>query len=416
MDATSCLIWIPNMTIWKNLQFTRFFASFTIGNIGDWFDVFALQIIFVHEFHATPVLMGLLWLFFFLPSIILGPIAGVWADRMSKRNLMLCTDAMAAILTIGLYFSSGVIEALALLFIRSCLTTVNAPAQQVYIKHVVTDDQLLQASSITTIVFKMCQVIGPMLGAVVLIYTSARACLLINAGSFVISALILMTLVKDKVSAADLTETLHWSKDMLTGTKIIWGNRLLRIMVTLLTVWFFCSLVRQAQLVIYLKHVLPSNKHALGFFMGLDGLGAVISGALLSRKKDITNCALYFFLGFLLLGAGIFGLSIYHVTWPHAILYTFAITIGLGTGINLVVYGYILKKETSKSQMGRVSSAASTLGSIALAIGTLSSGFLVMQFGIKEMYFGLSVIMAILSICSIIFITIFQKAKASQHA
>lgn len=403
------------MTIWKNGQFTRFFTSFTIGNIGDWFDIFALQIIFTHEFHASPVLMGILWLFFFIPSIILGPIAGVWADRFIKRDLMLYTDLAASALTIGLYLSQSMVMALAILFIRSSITTINATAQQAYIKYVVTDEQLLQASSITTVVFKMCQVMGPMLGAIILVYTTAKTCLLINAISFMISALILTTLSKDKVTPDEQHANLHWTKDMLTGTKYIWQNHLLRVMVSILTVWFFCSLVRQAQLVIYLKHVLPNNKHALGFFMGLDGLGAVISGALLSKKKNIINYAFYFFIGFLLLGGGTFGLSIYNATWPNIILYSFGIIIGLGTGINMVVYGYILKKQTTKSQMGRVSSAASSFGSIALAIGTLSSGFFVMQFGVREMYLGLSIIMTLLGFLSLIFIGIYQNAMTNRN-
>src|SRR3990167_3700517 len=124
------------MSIWRNFKFTRFFASFSIGNVGDWFDIFALQIIFVHEFHASPIMMGILLLFYFLPSIILSPIAGVFADRISKRNLMLYTDATAAILTIGLYFSGNISEALILLFIRSSVVSFNIPAQQAYIKHV----------------------------------------------------------------------------------------------------------------------------------------------------------------------------------------------------------------------------------------------------------------------------------------
>ncbi len=43
------------MSIWQNFRFTRFFISFVTGNLDDWFDIFALQIIFVHEFHASPL-------------------------------------------------------------------------------------------------------------------------------------------------------------------------------------------------------------------------------------------------------------------------------------------------------------------------------------------------------------------------
>ncbi|MCF6765640.1 hypothetical protein L3V82_07635 [Thiotrichales bacterium 19S3-7] len=74
-------------TIWKNHQFSRFFVSYTIGNIGDWFDIFALQIIFVLEWHASPIVLSIMILFYFLPSIILGPFAGALTDKVSKRNI-----------------------------------------------------------------------------------------------------------------------------------------------------------------------------------------------------------------------------------------------------------------------------------------------------------------------------------------
>jgi len=393
------------MNIWKNFEFTRFFTSFTIGNIGDWFDIFALQIIFVHEWHASPVILGTLILFYFLPSIVLSPIAGIWADRISKRNLMLYTDLIAAFLTIGLYLSGSVSEVLILLFIRSSVVSFNTPAQQAYIKHVVTDEQLLTASSYTTIVFEMCKVAGPMLGALVLLYTSARSCLAINAFSFVLSAFVLATLPKDKIAKEDGEESpAPWVKDALTGVKVIWNNSLLRTVVTVVILWFYCSLVRQAQLAIFLHHVLPYKKEPLGLFMGLDGLGAVTSSMLLSRKKEITNYAAYFFIGFILLGIGIFGVGIYHAAWPHVVLYASAVVIGLGTGVVLVAYGYIVKRETPKKQIGRVSGASSALQNAALAAGALSSGFLVLQFGIREVYLALAAIIIALAFCSFFFI------------
>jgi MFS family permease len=392
------------MNIWKNLKFTRFFISFTIGNLGDWFDVFALQIIFVHEWHVSPVLMSILILSYFLPSVILSPIAGVFADRVSKRNLMLYTDGCAALLTIGLYFSSNITAALVLLIIRSCVVSFNVPAQQAYVKHVVTDKQLLKASSYTTIVFQMCKVVGPVLGAAVLIYMSARMSLAINALSFIISVLVLVTLPKDN-AANNVSEhrDKHWKKDVLTGIIYIWNTGLVRVTLMLVTAWFFCSLVRQTQLAIFLKHLLPHHPNALGIFMGIDGFGAVITSMLLSRKKAIQRHDAYFSLGFLLLGLGILGLSIYQATWPHYLLYLLALIIGLGTGIQLVNYSYIIKKATPNEHMGRVSGAASALQNAALTMGTLSSGFLVLQFGIREVYLGLAAMMLILSICSVIF-------------
>ena len=69
-------------------------------------------------------------------------------------------------------------------------------------------------------------------------------------------------------------------------------------------------------------------------------------------------------------------------------------------------YGYILKKETPKEKMGCVSGIASALQNIALTLGTLSSGFLVVQFGIQEVYLGLAGVMLMLAVGLVLFMSV----------
>ncbi|MCF6765537.1 MFS transporter [Thiotrichales bacterium 19S3-7] len=323
--------------------------------------------------------------------------------------MMMVTDLIAGVLTFALFLTSNMALALVLIFIRASVVCFNVPAQQAYIKHVVSEAQLLKASSYTTVVFQMCKVLGPMLGALVLVIASARICLAINAFSFILSALILFGLPLDKVldDQRQLQKN-SWLDDFVSGLKLIFQNRLLKIVILLAMVWFFCSLVRLTQLAIFLHHVLPKEPQALGIFVGLDGFGAVITSVLMSRKKDIVNYWAYFSVGFIILAIGVLLLSLYQLAWPSWLLYLFAFIIGLGTGIQLVTYGYLIKKETDQKQMGRVSGAALAMQNLALAIGTLSSGFLVMHLGIREVYFMLSIILFGLSICAYLFLKRFR--------
>lgn len=80
----------------------------------------------------------------------------------------------------------------------------------------------------------------------------------------------------------------------------------------------------------------------------------------------------------------------------------YAVIIGLGTGILLVTYGYLVKKEAPKTQIGRISGTSSALQNLALAIGTLSSGFFILQGGIQEVYLIVAALMFILAFYSFI--------------
>ena len=110
-----------NTKLWQNFRFVKFLSSITISNTGDWFDIFALQIIFVKEFNASPIMMGILAFLYFMPTILFSPLAGVIADQYNKRNIMIIADFLSAILTIGLVFSYNDIVALSLIFVRSSI-------------------------------------------------------------------------------------------------------------------------------------------------------------------------------------------------------------------------------------------------------------------------------------------------------
>jgi len=389
--------------LWKNFRFTRFFASMTISSFGDWLDIIALQVIFVHEFHASPVVMGSLAFLYFIPAILLGPFAGVVADRYSKRNIMMTTDALSAGLTLGLMLSHSAIAALSFIVIRSAICSLSAPSAQAYIKQIVPVEHLLQATSYTTISFQFSKMLAPILGSMMILVAPARVCLGVNSISFIVSFLILLKLPVDFPASTEGAgiNIAGWFNDIKHGGVFVWNHSLFRIVILLTATWFFCSMVYNSQLAIFLKHILPLKTNVLGYMIGLEGIGAVLAGVLLSRRKEITNYFPYFSSAFLLIGIGTLGIAYYQASWPLFFLYVSPFIRGIGGGLGGVVYSYLLRKESPDKQIGCIVGISSATQSLSMAIGTLLSGFLIMQFGTHEAYLGLSVIMFVLAVSAL---------------
>jgi len=147
--------------------------------------------------------------------------------------------------------------------------------------------------------------------------------------------------------------------------------------------------------------LLPNKPNVIGYVLGLDGLGAVIAGTILSRRGDIKHYGRYFVLGFFLLGIGTLGIALYQITWPLFFFYISPFILGIGSGINMIIYGYIIKKESLEHQVGCVYGINSALQNAALAVGTILGGFLVIWFGTREVYVGLAIMMLVLAVAAI---------------
>ncbi|MCP4474021.1 MAG: MFS transporter [Gammaproteobacteria bacterium] len=190
-----------NRSIWHNSDFVKFFLSFTIGNLGDWFDFFALQIIVVHRFGGSPVEVSLLIVVYMLPFALFSVFSGIVVDRFNKKWLLFFTDFFSGLLTLGMIFAPKMIILMPLIFIRSTISNFNSPSQQAAVKQLVLPQQLLKASAYSAIAFQLCRILGPLLGAVVIAHYSARFCLSINAVSFFVSAVILLSMRAKKLDS-----------------------------------------------------------------------------------------------------------------------------------------------------------------------------------------------------------------------
>lgn len=104
-------------SIWKNKQYTKFFCSFTLSNIGDWFDFFALQIIFAHQFMASPMVLSSLLVIYMAPMAFLGMFSGIIADRFNKKIILISTDILSGLATIGLILSPNMYISLVAVFL-----------------------------------------------------------------------------------------------------------------------------------------------------------------------------------------------------------------------------------------------------------------------------------------------------------
>jgi DHA3 family macrolide efflux protein-like MFS transporter len=377
---------VSQQSVWLDVRFLKFFLASTIGNIGDWFDLFALQIIFANELNGSSVDISMLMTVYMLPGLIFGLFAGVLVDRFKKRSLLVLTDLLSGVMTVLVIYSHAIDLILLLIFVRGCLGALNSPAQQAFIKFLVEGKKLMQASALMSISFQISRVIGPFLGAFLLIYFHPQLCLWLNAASFFLSAILIISIhFTENISFhvdrlrfsffRELRETLH----VLLGLK-----RLLWVILYMLTA-LLLVMVAESQMVLLLRHFFPNDHAMLGRVMAISAVGSVISGVYLS-KKESSHEQILLAVSFLILAFAYLLMGLFRSDWPVLLFYLAAILQGFGLGAILVLYSYIIKQQTPDQHIGKISGFSTMAQGLAFVLGAFLSGYIVLGIGITPTY------------------------------
>jgi MFS family permease len=202
-------------------NYRTFAAGSLLSNIGTWMQRVAqdwLVLVVTGSAGALGITTGLQ----FLPTLLLSPVAGVMADRFSKRVILVWAQiAMGATaLALGLLALAGAAEAwhiYLLSFVFGCGSAIEVPARQTFVNEMVDRDRLANAVGLNSASFNLARMIGPALagGLISLLGSGERATgtvILFNALSYVA---VLISLWRIRTDELTPTRRLTSSKGQL---------------------------------------------------------------------------------------------------------------------------------------------------------------------------------------------------------
>ena len=167
-------------------------TSLAVSSIGDWLYNVAL-LAFIYERTGSATWVSLTTAARLVPVVAFGPLGGVLADRYDRRRLMIGSDLIRTLLMVAL----GVVAAIGLpILLAPALAAAAAGAGIVYPPSVasstarfVSGEALQRANALRAGIGQAEIVVGPALGALALVAAGPAVAMLLNAGTFLISAL-----------------------------------------------------------------------------------------------------------------------------------------------------------------------------------------------------------------------------------
>lgn len=199
-------------------QFRKLWLAQLISLAGDWFSALALVVI-INRYTESSLAVGGLFLARALPPFLAGPFAGVVADRFSRRAILIITDLLRAGIVLGFLFVDSV-ERVWLIYVLSVAQFVVSaffePARNALVPSLVASEELLTANTLASTTWSAMAALGSALGGVTAAMFGPETALVIDAFSFVASALMVWRIVMPATFVAAPASASGWS-DFVAG-------------------------------------------------------------------------------------------------------------------------------------------------------------------------------------------------------
>lgn len=186
----------------SNRDFTKLWLAQVVSLLGDWFNTIVISAMIV-QYTAGTGYQGIAVSGFLIarmiPPLLMRPLAGVLADRFDRKRLLIISDLLRALAVLGLLVTTQGPQYLPLIYvftiIQFLVSSIFEPARNALMPSVLYRHQLVIGNTLSSITWSAMLAIGAICGGIVAEIFGIRAALLIDALTFVVSALLVMTVV-----------------------------------------------------------------------------------------------------------------------------------------------------------------------------------------------------------------------------
>ena len=327
---------------WRALRhrnFRLFFGGQTISLIGTWMTRVATGWL-VYRLTGSALLLGTVSFAGQIPTFLLAPFAGVWVDRLDRRQVLVWTQTLSMVQSLTLAVMQGMVNAF------------DMPGRQSFMIKMVDDKRDLQnAIAINSSMVNMARLIGPSLAGMLIAVSSEGWCFLVDGISYlaVIASLLMMrvhTPVANRVATSMIAE-------LKAGWTYVSEFLPIRTILMLFAVVSLMGMPFVVLMPIFAARVLHGGPHTLGFLMGSMGLGALVSALSLAARRNVRGLVRMIPVAAAVFGLGLIGFGLSHFFWLSMVMVFLA---GMGMMQGMAASNTVIQTIVTDEKRGRVMS------------------------------------------------------------
>jgi MFS family permease len=380
----------------RNKNFIIIVIGQVISIFGNAIQRFSMAL-YLLEFTGSTAVFANILAISTIPYIIFAPIAGRLSDNMNRKKIMIYLDLVCSIIIGGYAFillngRDNVLIAATVMFILSICATFYGPAVVSSIPQIVDEDKLTTANGIINQVGSVVNFLGPILAGILYGLLGIKLIVVINAISFLISAIMELLLDipdvvnKEQVNSNDKEKLLSMGfirksfVDMKNSFDYLKNEK--KIVLGIIASYAFCNVFLVPILSIvapyFINILLGLPSQVYGIVEGICILGMILGGAWISIKPNVFSMKKVHYTYFpMIVGVMLMSTLGFIKLNNYALAGIFAFSgmiIMLSLALSNVLTLTFIQKEVPADMLGRVSAFSTAVATISVAPGQVLFG------------------------------------------
>ena len=363
------------------------------------------------------VVLALAAVFGFLPQAVVSIFAGVWADRVNRKVMIIVSDSTIALATLVLaFFMLSGVDDLWLVFLVMAVRSVGAgiqmPAISALIPQIVPTDKLMRVNGINSSVQSSLLIIGPVAAAGIYSTVSLAAILFVDVVSAVIGLSLLATIAVPTLSRAASNDKPSYFTDLKEGLNYIFSHDLVRWVMVIYSIVFLLVVAPSNLSPLMLVRTFGSDVWLLTILELSFGIGMVAGGALMAifaSKMDR--------LGMMVGTSILFGVLavVMGFTTNLILFYSLFFLIGLAVPAFSTSSMTLLQETVEPERQGRVFGFVGIVMAVAMPVGMAVLGPLADIVSVEILLIATGAITVLIAVVAVL-LPAGKRAIAAAHA
>ncbi|WP_406696456.1 MFS transporter [Singulisphaera sp. Ch08] len=374
-----------------NPNYRRFYLGQGISLIGTWLQGAAINWIVFEKTHSESML-GIVGAAALLPGLAVGLIAGVIADRVVPRRMILIMEVAQMVLAfaVTLLVGFGIVQVwhlIVILMLTRVCVTFEMPSRQVFLYDVVGRADLSNAIALNSGLFNASRVIGPALAGVIYAGLGATVCFALNGASY-IAAIVAVLMIK--LPDRRRPQGAKGLAEVLGGFAFIASDRRVMVLFLLMTFFGIVGMGYDSMIPAYATRVVETDVRGYSVLLACSGVGATVGALWMASFSTVESKEWLVLVGLLLFAVSLAASAWFPplaglVAYPTTRLVTASVCL-FGVGFGAVLFyastQTMIQNALPDHLRGRVMAIWIIAYSGSVPLGSLWTGYVASRFGV----------------------------------